>query len=698
MASVMETKPSLSLIATLITSLYVINDENASPWGQTLLFKGQCKTVSRISLWAHLGINIVATGVLASSNFFMQALVAPTRSEVDKVHASGKWLEIGVPSIGNIRRISRWSVLLWFLFSMSSVPLHLIFNGCILESKASNGFTLVMVSESFLDGAPHKMPYVTSPFVRQISDDEWLNTTILDIYRSVSQDSTQAWEKIHFDECMHRYNNTDQPLTKYRHVIMVITNGTSTTGWTRRQVMNNVTLTEMFSGWNGSDDRDVVNSLWWSQKYYRSGTRNGNGYLDYTKISDALPSTNDAKDMMPNLNPVSGEIVMRDYFYRPAYQDMQVQYCLSERFQAPCRLTVSNPLLLVVCIMCIFKTLLCILVLVVGLRLQKDDSSPLITPGDAIASFIVRPDLETKGMCTLNRSDLTEIRMHAQPALINSSPKIRQWHLSAKRRLSAGVPRHIWVLGASRFSHDPINKALTIHGLEINSFLGKTMLANTPQLILSICYMVYNGLFTRMLAEVEWSKYSINYRSLRVTSPQGQQRSTYRLQLPYRWSIPLILVSVLLHWTYSNCIYVSNYLIYNPEYPFDVEESTETLQYSTLAILVALISSIAVALSPLLLAFIRLPGKLTIGASNSAVISAACHCVSQPPISAAPNKIEVSVQAMEDEDENLQALASQPLKWGDISTVSEGESGIGHLAFGTKDQCIEEPVEGKLYS
>ncbi|KAH6969441.1 hypothetical protein DER45DRAFT_622158 [Fusarium avenaceum] len=143
---------------------------------------------------------------------------------------------------------------------------------------------------------------------------------------------------------------------------------------------------------------------------------------------------------------------------------------------------------------------------------------------------------------------------------------------------------------------------------------------------------------------------------------------------------------------------IMNPTVYNPEHPFDIEDSTETLQYSTLAILIALISSIAVALSPLLLAFIRLPGKLTIGASNSAVISAACHCVPQPPVSAAPNKIGVSIQAMEDEDTNLQALASQPLKWGDISTVFEGESGIGHLAFGTKDQCIEEPVEGRLYS
>jgi hypothetical protein len=437
---------TVSLIAAFITSLYVVNDENTSLWGQTLLFKGECKTASRINLWAHLGINVVATGVLASSNFFMQALVAPTRSEIDKAHASGKWLEIGVPSLGNITLISRWSVFLWFLFSLSSLPLHLIFNGCILESKASNGFTLVMVSESFLDGAPYKMPDVSSPFVRQIFDDEWLNTTIPDIYRSVSQKDNQAWENIHFDECMRRYNNTDQSLTEYRHLIMVVSNGTSTTGWTRRQVMSNTTLTEILFGWNGFDDRDVTNSLWWSQKYYRSGARDGSGYLDYTKINYALPSTTDARDIMPNLDPVSGEISMSNFSYRTAYQNMQVKYCLSESFQAPCRLTVANPLLLVVCIMCTFKTLLCILVLTVGLRRHKEDSSPLITPGDAIASFIVRPDPETKGMCTLNQSDVIGTSTHAQPALITSSPKIRQWYPFAKRRLSDGVPRHIWVL------------------------------------------------------------------------------------------------------------------------------------------------------------------------------------------------------------------------------------------------------------
>lgn len=71
--------------------------------------------------------------------------------------------------------------------------------------------------------------------------------------------------------------------------------------------------------------------------------------------------------------------------------------------------------------------------------------------------------------------------------------------------------------------------------------------------------MAYNGLFTRVLAEFEWASFSVRYKPLRVSEKRGQQRSSYRLQLPYRWSIPLIAISIILHWLYSNAIYVSIY-------------------------------------------------------------------------------------------------------------------------------------------
>ena len=111
----------------------------------------------------------------------------------------------------------------------------------------------------------------------------------------------------------------------------------------------------------------------------------------------------------------------------------------------------------------------------------------------------------------------------------------------------------------ARFGHSPANEDVSDANLDDLTLLPLTMVANTPQLILSICYLAYNGLFTRMLAEFEWSKYSVEFRALRVTEPRGSQNSTYRLQLPYRFSIPLMIVSIALHWLYSNCIYVSNY-------------------------------------------------------------------------------------------------------------------------------------------
>jgi hypothetical protein len=113
--------------------------------------------------------------------------------------------------------------------------------------------------------------------------------------------------------------------------------------------------------------------------------------------------------------------------------------------------------------------------------------------------------------------------------------------------------------GESRFAHHQKNADINDSGLQSASLLGLTMISNTPQLLLSICYMALNGLITRMLAELEWASYGIGFKALRVTNPRGGQRSTYRLQLPYRWSIPLLAVSSILHWVYSNCFYLSNY-------------------------------------------------------------------------------------------------------------------------------------------
>lgn len=56
----------------------------------------------------------------------MQLLVSPTRREVNKAHNKGRWLDIGVPSIRNLRSISPIRVVIWVVLGLSSLPLHFL--------------------------------------------------------------------------------------------------------------------------------------------------------------------------------------------------------------------------------------------------------------------------------------------------------------------------------------------------------------------------------------------------------------------------------------------------------------------------------------------------------------------------------------------------------------------------------------------
>lgn len=104
-----------------------------------------------------------------------------------------------------------------------------------------------------------------------------------------------------------------------------------------------------------------------------------------------------------------------------------------------------------------------------------------------------------------------------------------------------------------------------------------TILANIPQLLLSFCYLTFNCIFTCMLVAQEWNSYSHRRRHLRVTSPQGNQRSTYRLQLPYRYSMPFLVLSGILHWLTSQSLFLARVTTYDKYGRRNEEQSISTL-------------------------------------------------------------------------------------------------------------------------
>lgn len=90
------------------------------------LWHGNCGTSKIWDICLHLGINALSTSILGASNYCMQTLVAPTREEVDRAHANGKWLDIGSASIKNLLAIGKDRLALWIVLMITTTPFHLM--------------------------------------------------------------------------------------------------------------------------------------------------------------------------------------------------------------------------------------------------------------------------------------------------------------------------------------------------------------------------------------------------------------------------------------------------------------------------------------------------------------------------------------------------------------------------------------------
>ena len=63
-------------------------------------------------------------------------------------------LDISIPSVRNLRRISSSRIALWWLLAISTIPLHLFYNSAVFASLYSRDYNVWVVPVDFLDGIP----------------------------------------------------------------------------------------------------------------------------------------------------------------------------------------------------------------------------------------------------------------------------------------------------------------------------------------------------------------------------------------------------------------------------------------------------------------------------------------------------------------------------------------------------------------
>lgn len=116
----------LQCVTNLVLAVTVCSRYKITLDGVATLYEGNCATVKRADSVIHILINVLAALLLGASNLTLQMIAAPARREVDRAHARGVWLDIGVTGFRNLWQLSRTSVVLWCFLAISSISIHFL--------------------------------------------------------------------------------------------------------------------------------------------------------------------------------------------------------------------------------------------------------------------------------------------------------------------------------------------------------------------------------------------------------------------------------------------------------------------------------------------------------------------------------------------------------------------------------------------
>lgn len=241
------------------------------------------------------------------------------------------------------------------------------------------------------------------------------------------------------------------------------------------------------------------------------------------------------------------------------------------------------------------------------------------------------------------------------------------------------------------------------HGLD---YLEKVLVANGFQIILSFLYLFYNSILTRQVVADEWIRF-LRYdqpkvidpvlniedtdsdnvyrrkegkKPLRVSSPVGMQRSSYTLSLPMKYSIPLMIAMISLHWLISESLFLARIQAFGPGSDIYRIPDLDKFEvgFSVLGIILAIAVGSTMVAALLVNSVARkyedAPTGFPAMATSSAAICAACR----PP--------------EEDKEAHLFELKLGVVKLGKRDHGPE----IGQLTFSTHIH-LEEPQSGTVH-
>jgi hypothetical protein len=209
-------------------------------------------------------------------------------------------------------------------------------------------------------------------------------------------------------------------------------------------------------------------------------------------------------------------------------------------------------------------------------------------------------------------------------------------------------------------------------------FLNGVLVANTPQLCLSIAYLFNNAMFTNFFKAREWNSYGNRRQGLRVTAPQKDtaQRSAYFLSFPLKWSLPFLAFMALTHWFVSQTIFLERT---NATYPGGLAVVLQ-IGVSPIGLICTCVASLVLCLLGLVVLFWHFHWHAPPTCGDSVVISLACH--SPPAEDAHLKPVQFGVLPVDGD--------------GTMFSCSFSSEPVGRILIGRRTRRMSERLVGKV--
>ncbi|KAH9206756.1 hypothetical protein DL95DRAFT_396674 [Leptodontidium sp. 2 PMI_412] len=666
------------------------------------IYTGDCGTVHKADSWIHIAINIMGTLLLGASNYTMQCLSSPTRSEVDAAHAMGKYMDVGLPSFRNLHGWKK--KILFALLVLSTLPLHFLWNSAVFTTTQRLDYNVYVVTPDFLTSTSVDCKQnVTIGFdsaprlATEYNPQKPLNDTHLDRLYNTTEPDNVWWSmdmcdtslalqanaskglltRLNNAECINTYGPGNGLMRDYANLLVVTKEQPADTNNTVLMSFRYEAFVSNFTANRWICDPNYLAKNKQKCKYTDLATEADSWSLAQPKATETEPWKLEVGDEWP------------------------IDYCLAEptHLTGMCQLQYSLVIMLAVLLANATK-LFCIVYI-----LNTHLDTVLATIGDAISSFLEIPDPVTINRPFLSRGQARQFKMASSGIPAPYHPyKLRWWQapswlrwiitlflcilaISITGKLlaygneaflgSSGDYDSPYSIGFGTYSEYAIlnifssgQSNLTAEDFDSNTTLiALVALANLPQVIVSCLYFAYNTIYTSMVSADEWSRFTVNRKALRTTEPRGEQRSTYWLSLPWTYALPLAVASSILHWLISQSLFISRTEILDT-YGEPEPLSYMNVGYNPLAILIALLFGVMMVLAMILNGFRKLTDGSVLVGNNSLAISAACQ---------------------REKDEGAE---KRKVMWGAVR--HEAEDGTpGHCCFSSEH--VEKPRIGDKY-